>query len=545
MPKTRQRRFRAPAPVFGALVAAGLPLLPGVPAWSRAAVPQPARASRPPAGHPPIRHVIEIMLENHTFDNLFGRFPGADGVPAGVKLPNPDTNYVAPPVSPAPAPANEGDTVDINHNRAAEIMMMDYRPPLLAGGRGYFRGFGPGNAFQPGAPGWKMNYYTTDPQNSLASITLFGPHNLPDEWFLARHFVLADRNFQPAIGPTQPNRIYAVAAAADGWISDSPPSQTLRIRTIFDQLSARGLSWRIYQGDYNGPPPAPEGQGFVTHWNPAWYTPILRNRHLWNHVRNTAALLPAIEGGHLPNFSFVVPTWLYSEHPPTDIRLGDAWLGQVVEAVMHSRYWDSTAIFVTYDEGGGYWDHVPPPLAFRYGYGTRTPLVIISPYVRPGVYSRTTTNISILAFMQHLWGLPPLNALNARSNDLMSAFDFRQRPLPPVSLPSVPPVTLEMAGPGENVVAVPGVPFTLTMKAKTPGLVTDTTLTGPVILTVTGPAGLKAPVSVPTSVGLQAGKGAFTAVFPVAGYYRITAQGPRGSRGWVTVDVGVGAGTAP
>ena len=98
-----------------------------------------------------------------------------------------------------------------------------------------------------------------------------------------------------------------------------------------------------------------------------------------------------------------------------------------MNAVAHSQYWDSTAIFVTYDEGGGFWDHVAP--SYASGYGTRTPMIIISPYARKGVFHEQTTNVSILSFMQQLWGLPPLTALNARQNDLMSAFNFGQAPL--------------------------------------------------------------------------------------------------------------------
>ena len=117
----------------------------------------------------------------------------------------------------------------------------------------------------------------------------------------------------------------------------------------------------------------------------------------------------------------------YSTEPPEDIGEGDAWIGQLVNAVAHSKYWASTAIFVTYDESGGFWDHVAP--AASTGYGARTPMIIISPYARRGVYHQQTTNVSILSFMQKLWGLPALTPLNARQNDLFSAFNFSQAPL--------------------------------------------------------------------------------------------------------------------
>lgn len=500
--------------------------------------------TRAASNQPKIRHVIEIMLENHTFDALFGHFPGANGIPGNATFPNPSTDYAGTPVAPITAPGNVGDTVDMDHNRSAEIMAMDYRPAELAGGTGYYTGLVPSSAFAAGRSRWEMNYYTVFPYNGLASITNFPPSLLPNEWDLAEHLALADRNFQPAIGPTQPNRIYAVAATAAGWISDDPPPSTLPIQTIFNELQDHGRSWEIYQGDYDGPPPTPEGEGFVTHWNPAWYTPILQNQHLWSNVANTSAFGEALRNGTLPNFSFVVPTWPYSEHPPTDIQLGDAWIGQLVEAVMHSRYWHSTAIFITYDEGGGEWDHVSPPIAFRYGYGTRTPMVVISPWVRPRIMRATTTNMSILSFMQRLWGMPPLNRLNAMQNDLLSWFDFAGKPVQPISLPDVPRYTLQAAGPGQNFDPTAGVPYAISVQAKDMGLTDVTSLSGPLEVRVVGPTGVQAP-SLPSDLGLADGAATFTVTFPADGYYRLLLSGPDGSRGWVTMDVGVSNDSMP
>lgn len=135
--------------------------------------------------------------------------------------------------------------------------------------------------------------------------------------------------------------------------------------------------------------------------------------------------------------------------PPEDVGEDDAWLGQLGSAVARSRFWSSTAIFVTYDEGGGFYDHVAPPaVPGSDGYGTRTPLVIVSPWVRTGVYRATTTNLPVLSFTEHLWGLAPLTALDARQNDLAGAFDFHRHPLAPPAVPVDPPATIGFYGVG-------------------------------------------------------------------------------------------------
>ncbi|MGI5507911.1 alkaline phosphatase family protein [Streptomyces sp. CA-106131] len=102
-----------------------------------------------------------------------------------------------------------------------------------------------------------------------------------------------------------------------------------------------------------------------------------------------------VSSGNLPDFSFLRPGVDYSGEPEEDLGNPDAWVGQVVDAVAKSPDWNSTAIFITYDEAGGFWDHVAPPMVNDYGYGSRTPTMIVSPYVRAGVYHQQTTNVSI------------------------------------------------------------------------------------------------------------------------------------------------------
>jgi phospholipase C len=459
----------------------------------------------------PVKHVIEVMIENHTFDNLFGRFPGADGIPANASFPNP-SGASAPDVSPVWATANEGDVLgEIDNSRAAEQTAMDDEP-----GRGY-----------------QMDRYTAVPQDGMSAVTEFGPSFDPDEQYLASAYELADHNFQPVIGPTQPNVLTALTGTDHGWDSSDPePAQPWN--SIFDELTAHGRTWKIY---YALPTSVLSG----TIWEQ-----IIPSGHTAD-LTSADRFFTDLAGAGLPDFSFVRPGVGYSSEPPEDIEQADAWIGQLVDAGARSRYWNSTAIFVTYDEGGGFWDHLAP--SYASGYGTRTPMIIVSPYARRGVFHQQITNVSILSFMQALWGLPPLTTLNARQNNLLSAFDFRQAPLPAPTPPVAPPVTIGFHGTGGLLTELgPTHSHTsviINLQAETGGLSPDSTVTGPVQLTLTPPPGVSAPSTFPASTTLVNGQADITVKFATSGYYRIKASGPDGSLGWVTVDVGVNPDTAP
>ena len=457
----------------------------------------------------PIQHVIEIMLENHTFDNLFAHFPGAAGVPPGTTLPT----VAATAVVPRFAGANQGDVLGVlDNSRGGELAAMDR---------------GPG--------GYRMDGYTRHPTDGLAAITLIPPGDDPVLQSLAAQYTLLDRNFQPAVAPTQPNVLYALAGTAQGWMVNTTPPAPLRWWSIFDQLTQHHRSWRIYYGV-----PSAVLQGSV------WYRIIPPGTA--GDITTTSRFLQDLSRGRLPDFAFIRPGVGYSEEPPEDVEEGDLWLGQLVRAVAQSRYWRSTAIFITYDEGGGFWDHVAPPIVTPFGYGTRTPMVVVSPFVRPGVVGTTTTNLSVLAFMAHLWGLPPLDALAARQSDLAQVFDMSQHPLPPPRLPPIPLDTIDILG--ANTLAdpgpvAPGQPLRLHLHLNTAGLVQDPRGTGRVRLRLLPPAGVAVPPGFPRVVDLTRGGGAVTVRLAIAGYYRLLATGPLGSRGWLTLDIGVSPRTAP
>ena len=472
-------------------------------------------ADRRSAPSVPIKHVIEIMIENHSFDNLFGQFHGADGIPAGTTLLNPNAYYVsAPDVQPVFAKPNEGDVEGaINNSAVPEQMAMDYQP-----GKGY-----------------QMDHYTVFPQDGMASITEFGPAFDPNEQYLASTYELADHNFQPVIAPTQPNVLMALNGTDHGWVYNNlQPGPPLAWNSIFDELTAHGRTWKIY---YALPPSALAG----TVWQQ-----LIPSGHGADLTTGTA-FFTDLANGTLPDFSFLRPGVGYSTEPAEDVGQGDAWIGQLVNAVAHSAYWKSTAIFITYDESGGFWDHVAPPASA--GYGARTPMIIVSPYAKRGVFGQQTTNVSILSFMQKLWGMPSLTPLNTAQNNLYSAFNFSQAPLAGPAVPVAPADTIGFHAAGGILTdigpASPGRTVTIYLSAETGGLVLDPALGGSVNLTLTPPSGVSVPASFPKTVTMTGGLATITASFPSAGYYRISASGPSGSKGWVTVDVGVTPNTAP
>lgn len=452
------------------------------------------------------------MLENHTFDNLFGHLAGADGIPAGTTLPAPSESYnSAPPVAPLLAGPNQGSVGQaLDNGRRAELMAMDRQP------NGSFA----------------MDDYTQLPYDGLASITTFPPSADPNLQYLAAHYALAEHNFQLVVGPTQPNVTASLSGTADGWYFNNSPPASDKFNTIFDQLQSTGHSWGIF---YGVPPALLAG----TIWDR--YMPASHSGDL----QDLSQFFADAGAGTLPGFSLVRPGFGYSEEPPEDLSQGDAWLGQVVKAVMQSPDWTSTAIFVTYDEGGAFWDHISPPQLIAGGYGTRTPMVVISPYTSPGLIKQTTTNLSVLSFMQHLWGLPALSKANGLGPDLISHFDFHRAAQAPHLPPVLPPDTLLMAegsGSALSYTAQAGSSVTVDLVADNRALVQDGSFAQTVALRLLGPRGAAA-AKAPTSVPVVGGAASFQVRFPSDGYWRLGASSPNGARGWATIDVGTNSNT--
>jgi phospholipase C len=223
--------------------------------------------------------------------------------------------------------------------------------------------------------------------------------------------------------------------------------------TLTDELDTKGITWHYYtpspRGIWTGPnaiehmcgpnAPPPNATECV---GPIWVN---------NVVIKETQVLTDINSNALPQVSWVIPTGLNSDHPGnTSATGGPSWVASIVNAIGNSPYWADTAIFITWDDWGGWYDHVPPKLINSYEYGFRVPLVVVSPYAKAGYISHVTHDFgSILNFIEHTYGLPSLGYADALADDLSDCFDFSQNPIMfhPVSAPLDAAYFLNYTGP--------------------------------------------------------------------------------------------------
>ena len=364
---------------------------------------------RPPAppvlveGTTPIQRVIVLMKENHGFDNYFGTFPGVDGLPANVTLPDGSGGSVAPHWLDA------SSTPDLPHDRAAMLQSYDNGLNDQFAVVSNQAGLGLGNI--------SMGYYDG--------------RELPATWTLARNFTIADRYFASFMGPTLPNRLYSIAGQAPGVTSNSMPFGGIDMPTIFDQLQARGITWRYYAfNDFlNGALPLAIGH-------------IAHNSTLAANVVPMSRLVGDIAAGTFPSVTYIDPEGVLpadiaiDDHPPGDVSVGDAWTASIVGAIRASSMWLRSAILLTWDESGGFYDHVPPPQVDPAGYGFRVPMLIISPYSKRGFVDQDVMDhTSILKLIAVNWNLPMLTPREANVSDMLSAFTFPSAPMSAGSSP--------------------------------------------------------------------------------------------------------------
>ena len=373
----------------------------------------------PPPGVNQIKHIVFIIKENRSFDQYFGTFAGADGATSG--------------------PTSTGATIPLGHT-----------PDRMAHDIGH--GWSDAHV---AIDGGKMDKFDLVAHGSdLTGYTQMQQSDIPNYFAYAHQFVLADRMFSSLEGPSFPNHLYTVAAQSGGaidnpiknpsgaWGCDSDSTATVAVKdtagkvtqeppcfdfqTIVDSLQTAGISWKYYapgmgQSGYN--------------WSTLDAVNHIRNGPLWasNVVAMTQFVTDA-QSGNLPAVSWIV-SGTTSEHPPDSTCLGENWTVQQINAVMQGPDWSSTAIFLTWDDFGGFYDHVPPPGVDTYGLGPRVPLLIISPFAKRGMVSHTQYEFSsFLALLETRFGLAALTSRDATASNMTDSFDFAQSPQPPLPL---------------------------------------------------------------------------------------------------------------
>jgi phospholipase C len=362
------------------------------------------------------------MQENHSFDNYFGTYPTANGsisdsivsqlqpvngIPEHVCLPI-GTSCVSPKLADGTSPSNP-DEGQINYEK-------DY-----------------GNGSASGFPSH------SGPQ----SMAYFDYHQIPAYWDYAEEYGLADNYFSSVLSTTTPNRLMLLAGDTPVSFNYGPPPYVPSERTILGQLSANGISW----GYFDFLPYVVNNDSIPYPLN---YISGLDGVSR-NGIQNVSRFIENLsQGSGLPAVNFVMSLRAHlDEHPPNSVTAGQSWVVSVVNAVMRSDYWNSTAIFITWDEGGGFYDHVVPPHVFTLGlglrsilegYGQRVPLLVISPFSKENYVSRTLLNhLSMTKFIEYNWNLPPLTQKVADSNNLLEFFDFSAVPRKPIILGSTGP----------------------------------------------------------------------------------------------------------
>jgi phospholipase C len=351
-----------------------------------AGVPAPAGAKATP-----IKHIIYVIQENHSFDNYFGTYPGASGFPAGTKLPE------QPGAQPTLAPFHLTSlSTDLPHSREVALKAYD---------------------------GGKMDGFVWA-ERSRDTMGYYDASDLPNYWTYARDFVLMDAFFSSLMGPSLPNHLYSVAAQSGGLVKNmtEAPAAGFNFPTLATLLARSKVTWKYYDGK-------PDPRAFSL-WNPLpGFKEFRDNQALMEHLVGTDQFFADLRHGTLPQVSWVVPSALESEHPPQNLQLGMWYVTSLINAVMRSPYWDETAIFLTWDDYGGFYDHVPPPQTDQYGLGPRVPAIVISPYAKRGFIDHTQYDLtSVLRFVEDRFGLEPLTERDRKADGMLAAFDFSQAP---------------------------------------------------------------------------------------------------------------------
>ena len=423
-----------------------------------------------------IKHIIIIMQENRSFDTYFGTYPGADGIPMQkgvptVCLPDPGTGQCVKPYH---------DSRDINAGgpHAAASAKTDINGGKMDGFVAAFRDAQKA-CKNPDTPGCAKG----------TSPDVMGWHDareIPNYWAYAQNFVLQDRMFEPNASWSLPSHLFMVSAwsascttpgdassctnALDGPNVPGGPLQAANAgktdyawTDLTYLLHKANVSWAYYLS--NGTEPdcendamlcqsKPQNKNVPGIWNPLPAFDTVKQDSQLANIQTVDKYFAPAKAGTLPDVSWIVPENSVSEHPPAKVSAGESYVTGLINAAMQGPEWNSTAIFLSWDDWGGFYDHVAPPTVDQNGYGLRVPGLVISPYARKGFIDHQT--LSFDAYLKLIEDLflggqrldpktdgrpdprPTVREQASQLGDLLSDFDFSQPPRQPLVLPVDP-----------------------------------------------------------------------------------------------------------
>ncbi len=373
----------------------------------------------------PITHVVIIEKENHSFDNIFGRLPGVDGTTEAITSSGKVVDLVHTP---------DHTLLDLAHAGAAAAFAVD---------QGHMDRFGDlAGALQDGRNIADSQYRASD---------------IPNYWRYARHFTVDDHFFATILGPSFPNHLVTIAASSANTI-DNPRGQThhawgcdggpysvvdaidpatgghyltkpcFDIPTLADTMGKAHVSWKYYA-------PGLYKSGYV--WSSFDAIRHIRYSNLWKtNVVPETSFKTDVKTGRLPAVSWLVTSEEQSEHPPYSMCVGENWSVDQINAVARSKkYWKNTLIILTWDDFGGFYDHVAPPVRDYISLGPRVPTVMISAFARPHYVDHHVLEFdSILRFIEDDFSLPSLTARDRTAPSIITSLNISQHPLAPLIL---------------------------------------------------------------------------------------------------------------
>ena len=370
-----------------------------------------------------IQHIVFIIKENRSFDNYFGTFPGANGATSGTV-----SNGTVRTLGHTP------DRVrDMGHSWNDSIVAVD---------------------------GGKMDKFDLVSHGNVdgdyMAMTQLYQADIPNYWTYAQQFTLSDATFASTKAASFPNHLYTIMA--DGaeaianpsepghpkfasWGCDAVAGTTVTLQntsgkqssvfpcfdntTLGDLLESAGISWKSYA-------PVQNSSGYA--WNTYDSINHIRNTSLWSErVVPLGNFVTDAQNGNLPAVSWLVADTANSDHAPSSVCTGENWAVQQINAIMQGPDWNTTAIFLTWDDFGGFFDNAVPNNSDYYGFGPRVPMIIVSPYSRAGTVVHTEYEFSsVLKFIENRFGLGNLTTRDLDASDMTDAFNFTQTPLPPL-----------------------------------------------------------------------------------------------------------------